>query len=102
MPAPRRRRRINCRGSAQRSAIKTKAWGGLPRGARPVVDDTFFGFTFGMPVGQPNQILTIDLETGEASAAAQQDASLDPVLGATRLTKRDRKQMAAQVCTNNQ
>ncbi len=53
------------------------------------VDDTFFAFALGVPDGQPNPILAIDLETGKASVVAQQDASLDPVFGALGLTKHD-------------
>lgn len=54
------------------------------------VEDTLFAFTFGMPVNQPNKILTLDLESGKASFVSNQAANLDAVFGATRLNKRHR------------
>ena len=52
------------------------------------IDDRFYGFTFGMPVGHPNQILAIDLETGAATLVANQASHLDPVFGAVPVTTR--------------
>ena len=48
------------------------------------IDDTLYGFTFGMPVNQRNKILAIDLETGKATFVNNQAADLDPVFGAIR------------------
>lgn len=51
------------------------------------IDDKLYGFTFGMPVKQPNKIVHIDLETGAATFVTNQAPNLDSVYGAA--TKRD-------------
>jgi hypothetical protein len=61
---------------------------GLTHSSGPIVGagfvgDELYGFTFGLPVNLPNQILELDTETGEAEFVADQSASLDPVFGAS-------------------
>ena len=46
------------------------------------VDDTLYGFTFGPAVGEPNKVLKISRETGNAKIVASQDPNLDPVFAA--------------------
>lgn len=53
---------------------------GAPIVGAGFVDDTLF--TFGGAVNQPNQIYSIDLETGAAQFVADQAAALEPVFGA--------------------
>lgn len=48
------------------------------------IDDTLYGFTFGLPVNLPNQILALDLVTGNATLVHNQAANLDSVFGAIR------------------
>jgi hypothetical protein len=61
---------------------------GLTHSSGPIVGAGFvgnelYGFTFGMPVNLPNQILELNTETGRAEFVADQSASLDPVFGAS-------------------
>jgi hypothetical protein len=53
------------------------------------IDRRLYGFTFGMPVNQPNEILAIDIETAAATFVTNQAPSLDPVFGATEGTRQD-------------
>jgi hypothetical protein len=53
------------------------------------IDGGLYGFTFGMPVNQPNKILHIHIETGAATFVTNQVANLDAVFGAASATKRD-------------
>jgi hypothetical protein len=46
------------------------------------IDNTLYGFTLGDPVGKTNQILAIDLQSGEANVVTEQDLSLTAVFGA--------------------
>ena len=50
----------------------------------------FYGFTFGMPAGLPNQVLAIDLETGAATLVANQAPLLDSVFGAVPMVRERR------------
>jgi outer membrane protein assembly factor BamB len=52
------------------------------------IDGTLYGFTFGMAVSQPNQILAIDLETGTATFITNQASNLDVVFGAISVNER--------------
>ena len=52
------------------------------------IDGRLYGFTFGMPVNQPNQILAINLETGAATLVTNQAPHLDPVFSAIAVTER--------------
>lgn len=54
------------------------------------IEGRLYGFTFGMPVNQPNQILAIHLETGSATFITNQATNLDPVFAAIRVTVRGR------------
>jgi hypothetical protein len=50
------------------------------------IDDTLYGFSFGLPVGQPNKIYAIDLESGQATFVTIQGSNLDSVFGAIPLS----------------
>lgn len=49
------------------------------------IDDTLYGFSFGLPAGQPNKIYAIDLESGQATFVTVQGSNLDSVFGAIPL-----------------
>ena len=51
------------------------------------IEGRLYGFTFGMPVNQPNQILAIHLETGSATFVTNQATNLDPVFAAIPVTR---------------